>query len=390
MRNTVKLKNVKKVGLISLLVAAILTIAIFGFSCVSGLTAIGWSGGVVDNNILYVGSMEGRLAAINLLDDSRQWGEPLKLQTQGGLFGCSSVLSCGGGTSRVPIYGAPVVSDNLVFLAGYNGKIYAYNTITLAQRWVFPRDSYLSPFVGGLVIDQNRLYIGCGDGFVYCLDASTGDLLGQYQTDDKIWGTPIVVDDTVYIGSFDKKIYALNATDLTLKWEYETEGSIIAQPLVKDDIVYVGSFDKHLYAINAASGTLKWKFAGNNWFWTQPIIVNDMLYAGCLDGFIYVLNPTTGAVIKIFDNEVFAIVSPFASQPAAMDNYIIFASQIGIVYRIDTTTQEIQLLATLTGTITGPLMVYDGIVYFQTQDIAMQRIDIETGALLPSISLISG
>jgi outer membrane protein assembly factor BamB len=390
MRKTVKLKKLKIVGLISLLIAAILTIAVFGFSCVSGLTAIGWSGGVVDNNILYVGSMEGRLAAINLVDNSQQWAEPLKLAAQGGLFGCSSALSCGGGTSRVPIYGTPVVSDNLVFLAGYNGKIYAYNTITLAQRWIFPRDSYLSPFVGGLVIDQNRLYIGCADGFVYCLDATTGDLLAQYQTDDKIWGTPIVADDTVYIGSFDKKFYALNAADLTLKWVYETEGSIIAQPLVKDGIVYIGSFDKHLYALDATSGTLKWKFAGNNWFWTQPVIINDMLYAGCLDGFIYVLNPTTGATIKIFDNEEIAVVSPFASQPAVFNNYVIFASQVGIVYRIDTTTQEIKILTTLTGTITGPLMVYDGIVYFQTQDIAMQRIDVETGALLPSISLISG
>jgi len=390
MRNTVKLKKVKIVGMISLLIAAILIIGIFGFSCVSGLTAVGWSGGTVSNDVLYVGSMEGRLAAINLIDDSRQWGEPLKLQSQGGLLGCTSVLSCGGGTSRVPIYGTPIVSDNLVYVAGYNGKIYAYNTVNLAQRWIYPRDNYLSPFVGSLIVDQNKLYVGCSDGFVYCLDATTGDLLSQYQTGDKIWGTPIVADDTVYIGSFDKKLYALDATDLTPKWEYATEGSIIAQPLVKDGIVYIGSFDKYLYALDAASGTLKWKFAGNNWFWTQPVIVNDMLYAGCLDGFIYVLNPTTGATIKIFDNEEIAIVSPFASQPVVFDNYVIFASQVGIVYRIDTTTQEITQLAVLTGAITGPLTVYEGIIYFQTQDIAIQRVEVATGALLPSISLISG
>jgi outer membrane protein assembly factor BamB len=388
--NTVKLNKIKRIGTVSLLIAAILTIAIFGFSCISGVSPIGWSGGVVANNTLYVGSMEGRLAAINLVDESRQWAEPLKVQSQGGLLGCSSALSCGGGTSRVPIYGTPVVSDNLVYMAGYNGKIYAYNTVNLAQRWVFPRDAYLSAFVGGLVIDNNKLYVGCADGFVYCLDATTGDLLGQYQTGDKIWGTPVVADGTVYIGSFDKSLYALNATDLSYKWKYTTEGSIIAQPLVKDGIVYVGCLDKNLYAIDAASHELIWKCTGNNWFWTQPVIVNDMLYAGCLDGFIYVLNPVTGAVIHIFDEEELAVVSPFASQPAVDGNYVIFASQVGIVYRIDTTTQTITVLQTLTGTITGPLMAYNGIVYFQTQDVAMQRIDVATGALLPSIVLVSG
>ncbi len=385
-----KLKHLKIVGLISLLIAAILTLAIFGFSCVSGLSAVGWSGGTVSNGVLYVGSMEGRLAAINLTDQSILRAEPLKVAAQGGLFSCASALSCGGGTSRVPIYGTPVVSDNIVYVAGYSGKIYAYNTINLASRWIFPRDGYLSPIVGGLVIDQNKLYIGCADGFVYCLDATTGDLLSSYQTGDKIWGTPIVADDTVYIGSFDKSLYALNAGDLTLKWKYKTESSIIAQPLVKDGIVYIGSFDKNLYALNAADKTLLWTFTGGNWFWTQPVIVNDMLYAGCLDGFIYVLNPNTGATIKIFDNEEISAISAFASQPTSVDNYVIFASEVGIVYRIDTSTQEIKQLAVLTGSITGPLMVYDGIIYFQTQDIAIQRIDVETGALLPSISLISG
>jgi outer membrane protein assembly factor BamB len=388
--NIVKFKHLKIAGLISLLIAAILTIAIFGFSCVSGLSAVGWSGGVVGNNTLYVGSMEGRLAAINLIDDSRQWAEPLKVQAQSGLLSCTSALSCGGGTSRVPIYATPVISDNLVYVAGYNGKIYAYNTINLAQRWIFPRDTYLQPFVGGIVIDNGRLYVGCADGFIYCLDATTGDLISSYKTDEKIWGTPTVADDTVYIGSFDKSFYALNAGDLTFKWKYTADGSIIAKPLVKDGIVYIGSFDKYLYALNAESGTLEWKFQGNNWFWTQPVIVNDMLYAGCLDGFIYVLNPITGATIHVFNNEEIALISPFASQPAVEDNYVVFASQVGIVYRIDTTTQEIKQLAVLTGTITGPLTINDGIIYFQTQDIAIQRIDVATGALLPSISLISG
>jgi outer membrane protein assembly factor BamB len=212
----------------------------------------------------------------------------------------------------------------------------------------------------------------------------------MYQTGAKIWGTPTVADNTVYIGSFDKKLYALDTANLTLKWTYTTEGAIIAKPLVNNGIVYIGSFDKNLYAINAADGTLKWKYdQAGNWFWTQPIIVDGMLYAGCLDGFIYVLNAETGAVITVFDNEELTLVSPFASQPVTIGNYIIFASQNGIIYKIDTVTQTIKQIAALNGTITGPLMAYQGNIYFQTQDIAIQCINIENGAVT-SISLLSG
>jgi len=388
----VKLKKIKIIGMIALLIGAILTLGVFGFSCVSGMAAIGWSGGTVSNGILYVGSMEGRLVAVNLVEESRQWAEPLKLASQGGLFGCSSMMSCGGGTSRVPIYGTPVVSDNLVYVAGYNGKIYAYNTLNLAQRWVFPRDGYLDSFVGGLVIDQGKLYIGSSDGWIYSLDAATGDLLNEYKTGDKIWGTPTVADDTLYMGSFDKTLYALNTADLTLKWKFATEGSIIAKPLVYNGVVYIGSFDKNLYAINTADGTQKWKYMASNWFWTQPVIVNDIIYAGCLDGNIYAFKADTGEVVKVFDiAETFGVSrSGLAAQPAVVDSYVIFATQSGLVYKVDTTSQTITQIAALTGNIVGPITAYEGIIYFQTQDIAMQRIVVANGELKTSISLISG
>jgi outer membrane protein assembly factor BamB len=387
----VKLRKLKIVGLILLVIAAILCLGIFGFSCVSGMTPIGWSGGTVANNILYVGSMEGRLVSINLADQSRQWAETLKLPAQGGIFGsCSSMLSCGGGTSRVPIYGTPVVSDDLVYLAGYNGRIYAYNTTNLASRWIYPRDGYLSSFVGSLIIDQGKLYVGCSDGWIYCLDAITGDFISGYQTGDKIWGTPTIADNTLLIGSFDKTIYAFNTSDLTLKWTYTTEGSIIAKPLVYNGVVYIGSFDKSMYAINLADGTLKWKYDGaTNWYWTQPLVVNNMLYAANLDGYMYVLDIETGSPIKVFDNTEILSVSAIASQPVAFENYVFFANHDGIIYKIDTTTQTITQLAALTGTITSPLIVYEGNIYFQTQDIVIQSVNIENGAVA-SISLISG
>lgn len=384
-----KLKKKKTVGMVALLIAAVLSVGLLGISCVSGMTPIGWSGGTVSNGTLYVGSLEGRLAAVNLTDNSRQWAEPLKAVVASGLFGCApSGGGCGGGTSRVAIYGTPVVSDNIVYIAGYNGKIIAYNTNNLATRWVFPREGNLQPFVGALVLAQNKLFIGCSDGWVYALDAATGDKLAEFKTGDKIWGTPAVDGDTLYIGSFDKKLYALSTTDLSPKWDkpFETEGSIIATPLVYNGTVYIGSFDRNLYAVNAADGTPKWKhpYTANNWFWAQPAVINDIIYAGCLDGFIYALKADTGVKITEFD-----LKNPVASQPVVVDDLIIFASQNGVVYKIASASQEITQIAALKFNVNGPLTAYQGIIYIQTQDYNMQRVDPVNGSLLTPIPLVS-
>lgn len=380
-----KLKGKKIFGLVFLLIAVILVLGLFG-GCVRGMSPIGWSGGTIADGNLYVGSNEGRLVSLNLNDDSIQWAETLKGATQSGIFGCSPMAGCGGGTSKVAIYGTPVVSGDLVYIAGYNGKIYAYKTDNLAQRWIYPREGYLKPFVGGMVIAKGKLFIGSSDGWVYALDALTGDKLYETKVGDKIWSTPAVdaENNTLYIGAFDKKLYAYSMDNLSLKWVYQTEGSIISTPLVYNGIVYFGSFDRNLYAINASDGSLKWKYTGKNWFWAQPEVLNGVLYAGCLDNFVYALDPATGAKIKDFD-----LKSPVSSRPVVVENLIIFASGDGIVYKIDGASKEISQIVDLKTKVDGPLTANAGIVYIHPQTNELMRINPVSGTVLPAISLKS-
>jgi len=370
-----------------LLIAAFLAISLITIGCVSGLTPIGWSGGTVSNGTLYVGSNEGRLVAINLADESRQWAETLKTVTQPGLFGCAPTAGggCGTGTSRVAIYGTPVVAGDLVYIAGYNGKIYAYNLSNISSlRWVYPREGNLQPFVSGLVEADGKLFIGGSDGRVYALDATTGDKLWEFATGEKIWGTPAIDGNTLYIGSFDKKLYALNTADGSKKWEFVTEGAIISTPLVYNGTIYIGSFDRNLYAVNAIDGKLKWKFMGENWFWAEPAVFNDTIYAGCLDGNIYVLKASSGEKVKSFD-----LVNPVSSQPVIVDSSVIFANRKGVIYSIATGSQDIKQIADLKTDVDGPLTAYEGIIYIHTQQLELQRINAASGTPYSPVSLKS-
>lgn len=376
------------VGRILILMVMLLVIGLVGFGCVRGLQSIGWSGGAVSDGTLFVGSKEGRLVAVDLADESRQWTEPLKASAQtSGLFGCSPAYGggCGTGTSGVAIYGTPAIAGELVYLAGYNGKVYAYTKDNLATRWVYPREGYLEPIVGGVVFAQGRLFFGGSDGNVYALDAITGDKLWEFETDDKIWSTPAISNGALYIGSFDKKLYALNAADGSKKWEFETEGSIVSTPLVSNGTVYIGSFDRHIYAVNASDGSLRWKFMGENWFWAKPLLYDDTIYAACLDDKVYALKAATGDKVTEFD-----LGSPVSSEPVVDNATIIFASRDGVIYTVDTVGHKIRQLAEIEEEIYGPLGISDGIVYIHTQDLTLHRINANTGAILRSVSLKSG
>ena len=351
----------------------------------------GWSGGVVVNGTLFLGSMEGKLVAIDVSSHNRLWPDvTLETSKPAATFGCAAA------STRVAVYGTPAVSGDLVYVGGYNGKIYAFSSSSGALRWVYPREDSLQPIAGGPVVALGKVYFGCSGGKVYALDADTGDKEWEFETGDKIWSTPAIDGDTLYIGSFDNKLYALDAITGKEKWEkpYETEGAIACTPLVYNNTVYFGSFDRYFYAVNTTNGKKIWQFpvedeAGNkpeNWFWAKPVVYNNTIYAGNLDGKVYVLNAKTGLEkVDPIDFE-----SPISSSPVLVGSLVIVASEEGKVYALDTSNNRKSELKNLEAKTSAPLFVSEGVVYVHTQEPdTLYALNVETGVALWSLPLSS-
>ena len=378
---------------ISLLV--ILLLAGLSTGCALQSQPQGWSGGVVVNNTLFLGSMEGKLVAIDVVTHNRLWSDvTLETSKPAATFGCAV------GSTRVAVYGNPAALGDLVYVGGYNGKMYAFTSSSGALRWVYPREGNLKPIVSGPVVALGKVYFSTEGGKVYALDAATGDKEWEFETGDKdkIWSTPAMKGNTLYIGSFDNKLYALDANTGKEKWEkpFETQGAIACTPLVHNNTVYFGSFDRYFYAVNATTGEQIWRFPAEDeaenrpekWFWVKPVIYNNTIYAGNLDSKVYVLNAETGREkVAPIDFE-----SPISSSPVLVGNLVIVASEEGKVYSLDTTTNQKKLLKELAEKekIYAPLGVDKGIVYIHTQEPeTLYALNVETGVTLWSLPLSS-
>ncbi len=377
---------------IPLLLVILLLSGLASSSC-TGVSTIpkGWSGGVIADDTLFVGSREGKLVAANITDGSRLWAVPLESsEAAGGSFGCAPA------STSVAIYGSPAVAADLdlVYIGGYisqntNGIIYAFDRDEPRDepRWVYPRQGTLGGhIVGGLVVAEGRVYFGSSDGMVYALDAAEGYKEWVFETSDKIWSTPAIDGDTLFIGSFDNKLYAIDTTTGRQKWEqpFETEGAIVSTPVVHDNTVYFGSFDRHLYAVNITNGKQIWKFPANdegesepaNWFWAKPVIYNDVVYAACLDGKVYALDAKSGDKLVEFD-----LGSPVSSSPVLVGNSIIVATEGGVVYALDTGDNQQRQLVNLGEKVYAPLAASQGIIYIHTVEDALYAVDAQSGAI---------
>ena len=377
-----KRRGIIWLGTIVLLLIILLSV-VPGLGCVGrGAQPKGWSGGTIADGTLFLGSLEGNIVAVDISSGARLWTVPLETSkpTTGG-FGCAAPAT------TVAIYGSLALAEELVYVGSYNGKIYALNSSSGAERWVYPRSGELEPVVGGLVVSQGKVYFGGSDGKVYALDAATGDKEWEFPTGDEIWATPVLDDDTLYIGSFDKALYAIDITDGSEKWSFdEMRGAIMATALVYENVVYIGSFDRHIYAVDAADGKQIWQFPADDededkpksWFWAKPVVQNNIIYAPCLDGRIYILDAKSGQELA----EPVNLESPIASSPVLVDNLIIIASEEGRVYSLDTTSNQVRELANLEEKVDAPLSASEGTVFIHTEKDALYAMDGQTGAIL--------
>src|SRR4030042_5851650 len=103
-----------------LLPIIMLSSLLFMGGCYGSAPSRGWSGPVVSNGILYVGTIESKIIALYAdTGNTTGWEKEITGKSSGG-FGCSS------GFSRpMSTYGTPVVKNGLVFVGGYDGTVYA-------------------------------------------------------------------------------------------------------------------------------------------------------------------------------------------------------------------------------------------------------------------------
>jgi len=368
-----KIKNQKS----KLLLTFAFCILIFSFaSCMPGGTqaAQGWAGIALHDDVLYTGSIDGKVIAVNATARELEWSYAISMPSTG--------MSCSQTSRPTPIYGTPAVFQDLCYVAAYSGRVYALNIITGRERWVYPKEGYMGAIVASPVVAGDTIYVSSSDGKVHALDATYGELKWSSEPlGEKLWITPAIEGDTIYVSTFEGYIYSLSTKDLSLlPWTFKANVGFVSSPVIYQDTIFVGAFDNNLYAIKIGESEPIWRFCGGEWFWATPVVKDGIVYAGCLDGKIYAINAKTGDLEWEFDTG-----SPIVSSPVWDGDLLIVASESGDIYVFDTHSEpenKVMMPAKtvpIDALIRGSLCVQDSTIYVRAQDNCLYALDIEKG-----------
>jgi outer membrane protein assembly factor BamB len=283
----------------------------------------------INNGVLYVGSTDGNVYALNVTNGAKIWN----FTTSGQVLGSPDVVD------SVVYVGCAVLPPPMDLLANTTGgAVYALNATNGAQLWKYVPSGFgvsSCPDVIGRIV-----YVGSFDGNAYALNATSGAKLWNYTTAGAVYSST-VAGGVIYVDSSDDNLYALNATNGDRLWNCVTSGALLitwggvlypiwSSPVVVGGTVYVSSDNGTVCALNAESGALLWNYNTTciepNYQVTilsSPTIVNGELYLSSQNGNIYALNATNG--VKIWNTTNGEFDTLFSTSPVVVGD-VIYAS----------------------------------------------------------------
>jgi len=79
-----------------------------------------------------------------------------------------------------------------------------------------------------------------------------------FQTQGPIRSVPAFLNTNLFVGSGDGTLYCLDAESGIVKWKYVTGGAVNSSPAVGNGMAYCTNKDRHVYALRASDGKLVW------------------------------------------------------------------------------------------------------------------------------------
>jgi outer membrane protein assembly factor BamB len=198
-----------------------------------------WPAPAVADGVVYVGTFDGNVLAIDASDGSVIWQRAPSAQ---------------------PIVSNPLYLDGQLYQVTPEGTIVRLDAATGETVWTWTGDTELSNWSSAA--GDGLLFMADVGGDLVAIETATGTTKWIADLNDARRG-PAYADGVVYTGGDSRRYYALDATDGSVIWELEpAEGEQALNLVVTPDAVIVSYMNGPMEALDRATGSVLWSVEG--------------------------------------------------------------------------------------------------------------------------------
>ena len=260
---------------------------------------------------IYIGNLNGNLFALDALSGHIKW----KYKISGEIMGSANWAT------------VPNSTKKMVLVGSYDTKMYCFDAETGDLEWTYETDYYIN---GAPATDGQHVVFGGCDEMLHIVSVNDGTKKGEVLAGSYIAGSAALVDNRAYVGHYNSKLVCIDLAEQKIVWEYEDKESrseFFSSPAVGKDRIFIGSRDYFLHCVDRETGQQIWKFQTHDEVDSSPVIVADKVVFGSTDGRLYLLDIKDGREVWSYE-----IGAPILGSPAVLEGMIIIGSKDGSVY----------------------------------------------------------
>lgn len=299
---------------------------------------------IVDG-MVYIGSLDGNLYALELATGKEKWRFPTELGFYAaasvrdghlyvgdadGAFYCIDVANGQQKWSvqaRAEIDGAANFHGDHVLFGSQDATLYCLDAATGREVWKHTIDDQIrcSP----TIIDDRAFVAGC-DGHLHVIDLTNGESVSKVAIDSQTGCTPAASGDFVYFGTEGGVFFCIDWRQGEIVWKYHDASRSLpfrSSAALTDEIVVVGGRDKQVHAFDPKNGAVRWKFPAKARIDSSPVIVAGRAYVGGADGRLYGLDLQSGEAAWEYEAG-----GGFIASPAVAEGRLVIGNDDGEVF----------------------------------------------------------
>jgi serine/threonine protein kinase len=291
----------------------------------------------IAQGVLYVGSYDNNLYALNAADGNFQWKYP----TDGG------------------VVTRPLIADGNVFFGSEDRRLHVVGVRSGKVAWTYYTNG---PVHSSPQIAEGHIFFGSDDMDLHAVNITTGRMAWRFESPGAIRSTPFIQNELVYFGSESGDLYAVDYRG-ELRWRFHAKRAITSSASGTDQALFITSVDSTLYALDPRNGWVLWRFRMGKASISSPCQAEDLVFAGASDGFIYAIEARTSKEAWRFRTE-----HQVNGSPVIYKDSLYCGSVDGNLYCLEYRTGRLRWKFGSEGAITGTPLVYDDIVYIGSTD----------------------
>jgi len=200
------------------------------------------SGPVLSQGRLVFGTTEGFLYSVDAAD-----GRPTEGWPRDGLS-----------LSNRGIWATPIVESGVVYVGTMDSKLRAIDLATGEEVWEQPFEAGAGAIAELASASDGTLFVATLGKEVFIVEKSTGLQVGESVTANGwIWTRPAIDAGIAYYGDFDGSLFALDITSQKTEWTEKTDGRVKSGPAVVGEWVIFADESPAVSFVNRETGQIR-------------------------------------------------------------------------------------------------------------------------------------